>query len=155
MRLPRRVFVHYPPKRFLQTRIPPPHSQELATLLTTFNGLPPRLTPLSTLLSFGSPLTSSSIILSASYLLEELPRRLVQRVRSMESLPYVRILDLQKYVYTLADHDVDCRNESLHCTCLEFISSIISRRGHCKASNRHQIKFGFYQTFGRACAESF
>jgi 26S proteasome regulatory subunit T1 len=79
----------YSQRRLLQTRIPPPNSPELAHLLGTFKSLPPRPTPLSTLLSFGAPLTPSSLVLSASYVLEELPRRLVQRVRSMESLPFV------------------------------------------------------------------
>jgi 26S proteasome regulatory subunit T1 len=54
-----------------------------------YQSLPPRLTPLSTLLSFGTPLTPSSLVLSASYVLEELPRRLAQRVNAMESLPFV------------------------------------------------------------------
>ena len=79
-------------RRLLQTRTPPPTSPELASLIGTFRSLPPRLTPLSTLLSFGAPLTPSSLVLSASYVLEELPRRLVQRVRAMESLPFVRPL---------------------------------------------------------------
>ncbi|KIM29095.1 hypothetical protein M408DRAFT_128025 [Serendipita vermifera MAFF 305830] len=79
----------YSQRRFLQTRTPPPNSPELVHLLGAFKSLAPRPTPLSTLLSFGAPLTPSSIVLSASYVLEELPRRLVQRVRSMEALPFI------------------------------------------------------------------
>ncbi|KAG8783066.1 26S proteasome regulatory subunit 7 [Serendipita sp. 397] len=76
-------------RRFFQSWAPPPNSRESAHLYKSYLALPPRPTPLSTLLSFGAPLTPSSIVLSASYVLEELPRRLVQRVRSMESLPYI------------------------------------------------------------------
>ncbi|KAG9055508.1 hypothetical protein FS842_002040 [Serendipita sp. 407] len=76
-------------RRFFQSWAPPPNSRESAHLYKSYLALPPRPTPLSTLLSFGAPLTPSSIVLSASYVLEELPRRLVQRVRSMESLPFI------------------------------------------------------------------
>ncbi|CAG7845900.1 SubName: Full=Related to branched-chain alpha-ketoacid dehydrogenase kinase, mitochondrial {ECO:0000313/EMBL:CCA77951.1} [Serendipita indica DSM 11827] len=89
LRYKSRTTLNFTGRRLLQTQTPPPTSQEYLQLAGAYKSLKPRPTPLSTLLSFGSPLTPSSIVLSASYVLEELPRRLVQRVRSMEALPYI------------------------------------------------------------------
>lgn len=57
---------------------------------------------LSTLASFGQPVTEQSILNSVDFVLSEIPRRLATRVRSMESLPFIvgmnpfmsRILDV-------------------------------------------------------------
>lgn len=44
---------------------------------------------LSTLISFGRPLTKSSVLASAQYALSELPRRLARRMEQLEGLPYI------------------------------------------------------------------
>lgn len=57
---------------------------------------------LSTLVSFGQPVTEQSVLASVNYVLSEIPRRLATRVRSMENLPFIvgmnpfmsRILDV-------------------------------------------------------------
>lgn len=70
--------------------VPPDRtSPEVISLLDTYSRLAPRPVPLSTLLSFGSPLSPESLLDSASYVLHELPRRLVHRVHSFDSLPYI------------------------------------------------------------------
>lgn len=64
-------------------------SPELALLLSKYSQQPPRPLTLNKLLSFGSPLTRDSLLESASYLLSELPRRLVGRVLALEALPFI------------------------------------------------------------------
>lgn len=44
---------------------------------------------LSTLVSFGQPVTEQSVLDSVNYVLAEIPRRLAIRVRSMENLPFI------------------------------------------------------------------
>ena len=44
---------------------------------------------LSTLVSFGQPVTEQSVLDSVDYVLSEIPRRLAIRVRSMENLPFI------------------------------------------------------------------
>jgi 26S proteasome regulatory subunit T1 len=64
-------------------------SPEITGLLTYYAAHPPRPLNLSTLLSFGRPLTPDSLLQSASYALAEIPRRLATRVRSLEALPFI------------------------------------------------------------------
>jgi 26S proteasome regulatory subunit T1 len=71
------------------SRTPAPAPPELARLLQDYAQQPPHPVRLSTLLAFASPLTSDSVLASAHYTLSELPKRLVQRVRAFESLPYL------------------------------------------------------------------
>lgn len=66
-----------------------PVSPQLAQLLESYAQQESRFTSLETLLSFGRPLTNQSILLSAAYVLSEIPRRLVRPVRSLECLPYI------------------------------------------------------------------
>ena len=44
---------------------------------------------LSTLVSFGQPVSEQSVLDSVNYVLSEIPRRLATRVRSMENLPFI------------------------------------------------------------------
>ena len=78
----------YLTSRTYYTRAPSP-SAEFTQLLGSFASLPPRPTPLSSLLAFGEPLTPTSLLLSASYVWEELPRRLVRRVKALDALPFI------------------------------------------------------------------
>jgi hypothetical protein len=50
---------------------------------------PPRPVTLSSLLSFGRPVTQESVLKSFVYVKQELPRRLVMRVRAFEALPFI------------------------------------------------------------------
>ena len=79
----------YLTSRTYYTRTPSPPSPEFTQLLGSFASLPPRPTPLSSLLAFGEPLTPKSLLLSASYVWEELPRRLVRRVKALNALPFI------------------------------------------------------------------
>ena len=69
---------------------PKPPSVELAALLSRYISIaPPRPLNLSTLLSFGRPLTPQSVLASVEYALSEIPRRLATRVQSLEALPFI------------------------------------------------------------------
>jgi len=70
-------------------RAPDPTSPEVMQLLSQHASSPPRPLNLSTLLSFGRPLTPLSVLSSVSYALSEIPRRLATRVRSLEALPFI------------------------------------------------------------------
>lgn len=70
-------------------RTPKPASPEVVVLLNKFISQSPRPLTLSRLLSFGHPLTSRSILSSASYALSEIPRRLTTRIRALENLPFI------------------------------------------------------------------
>jgi 26S proteasome regulatory subunit T1 len=50
---------------------------------------PPRPVTLSSLLSFGRPVTPESVLKSFVYVKQELPRRLAMRVRAFEALPFI------------------------------------------------------------------
>ncbi|KAF5358047.1 hypothetical protein D9756_001788 [Leucocoprinus leucothites] len=92
----------------------PPHSAELAELLSRYANIAPRPINLSQLLSFGRPVTPDSVLASVSYTLAELPRRLATRVRTLETLPFIvgtnpyisKTLNAYKDSFTwLATHD--------------------------------------------------
>ncbi|KAF5386703.1 hypothetical protein D9615_001734 [Tricholomella constricta] len=69
---------------------PQPPSLEVSGLLSKYASItPPRPLNLSTLLSFGRPLTPESVLASVNYALAEIPRRLATRVRSLEALPFI------------------------------------------------------------------
>ena len=70
-------------------RTPEAISPELKRLIDEFSQQSPRPLTLSTLLSFSQPLTPESLLQSASYVLEDIPRRLVRRVRALEKLPFI------------------------------------------------------------------
>lgn len=71
-------------------RAPQPPPIEVAELLSKYASITPsRQLNLSTLLSFGRPLTSESVLDSVTYTLSEIPRRLATRVRSLEALPFI------------------------------------------------------------------
>lgn len=70
-------------------RAPPPTSKEVADLLAKYASSPAPPLNLSTLLSFGRPLTQSSVLSSVSHALAEIPRRLALRVRRLEALPFI------------------------------------------------------------------
>ena len=70
-------------------RSPKPASPEVAALLSKFITQEPRPLTLSKLLSFGRPLSTQSLISSASYALSEIPRRLSERIRALENLPFI------------------------------------------------------------------
>lgn len=61
----------------------------MSALLSKYEMLPPRPVPLKTLRAFANPPTPESVLESASYVLSELPRRLVQRVRALDGLPFI------------------------------------------------------------------
>ncbi|PFH47682.1 hypothetical protein AMATHDRAFT_50131 [Amanita thiersii Skay4041] len=68
---------------------PQPTSTEVTYLLSKYATSTPRPINLSKLLSFGRPVTTSSVLDSVSYALAEIPRRLATRVRSLEALPFI------------------------------------------------------------------
>lgn len=70
-------------------RAPEPVSPEIRQLLANFAAHAPLPISLATLLSFGRPLTSESLLNSVSYALHEIPRRLATRVRHLEALPFI------------------------------------------------------------------
>lgn len=70
-------------------RAPEPTSPEVTQLLAKYASHSPRPLTLSTLLSFGRPLTPDSLLASVSYALSEIPVRLATRVRSLEALPFI------------------------------------------------------------------
>ncbi|KAF8610685.1 alpha-ketoacid dehydrogenase kinase [Ceratobasidium sp. AG-I] len=70
-------------------RTPEPNSERMSALLSKYEMLPPRPVPLRTLRDFANPPTPESVLESASYVLGELPRRLVQRVRALDGLPFI------------------------------------------------------------------
>ncbi|KAJ3773732.1 hypothetical protein FB446DRAFT_641134, partial [Lentinula raphanica] len=70
-------------------RAPAPSPREFTELLAKYASSPHRPLNLSALLSFGRPLTPTSVLASVSYALEEIPRRLATRVQSLEALPFI------------------------------------------------------------------
>lgn len=85
----RRSFTYFRARQFHYKRTPEPASPEAGQLVAKYAQQSPRPLTLSTLLSFGRPLTPASVLSSASYVLSEIPRRLVRRVRSLEKLPFI------------------------------------------------------------------
>jgi hypothetical protein len=98
--------------RTYYTRTPSPPSAEFTQLLSSFASLPPRPTPLSSLLAFGEPLTPKSLLLSASYTREELPRRIVRRVKALDALPF--IVGMNPFI---------ARNHELYCHTFETLAT--------------------------------
>lgn len=70
-------------------RTPPPPPAEVLTLLQAYQGQPPHNVPLAKVTSFGEDLSPDSVVASANFVLEEIPRRLAQRVRSLDNLPFI------------------------------------------------------------------
>ncbi|KAG6910899.1 hypothetical protein DXG01_006582 [Tephrocybe rancida] len=68
---------------------PQPASPELSELLSKYASLSLCPLNLSTLLSFGRPLTPDSVLSSVNCALLEIPHRLATRVRSLEALPFI------------------------------------------------------------------
>lgn len=66
-----------------------PTPAEIAPLLEEYAKHPPRSLTLSTLLSFGRPLTPESVQSSVEYVLSEVPRMFGWRVRAFEELPFI------------------------------------------------------------------
>jgi 26S proteasome regulatory subunit T1 len=75
--------------RAFHRHAPEPSSPQVTQLLGKHASQPPHPLPLSSLLSFGHPLTPESVLSSFSYVLSELPVRLASRVRSLEALPFI------------------------------------------------------------------
>ncbi|KAG2348597.1 26S proteasome subunit P45 [Suillus weaverae] len=76
-------------RRYHVRRAPLPPPAESARLLDSFAAHPPLPLTLSTLVSFGNPLTPASVLRSVTYVLSEIPRRMAQRVRALEGLPFI------------------------------------------------------------------
>jgi Mitochondrial branched-chain alpha-ketoacid dehydrogenase kinase len=87
--LPRSVGHCLPLRHYLHTEQLTEDSSELSLLLTKYSQQQPRPLTLKKLLSFGSPLNQESLVESAGYVLSEIPRRLVGRVRALEALPFI------------------------------------------------------------------
>lgn len=66
-----------------------PSAAEIAPLLAEFASHPPMPLKLSTLLSFGRPLSEESVMQSVDYVLTEVPRLFGLRVRNLEALPFI------------------------------------------------------------------
>ncbi|EKM55783.1 uncharacterized protein PHACADRAFT_173957 [Phanerochaete carnosa HHB-10118-sp] len=66
-----------------------PTPADIAPLLDEYAKHPPRPLTLSTLLSFGRPLTPESVLNSVEYVLSEVPRMFGLRVRAFEELPFI------------------------------------------------------------------
>ncbi|KAB5595273.1 3-methyl-2-oxobutanoate dehydrogenase [Ceratobasidium theobromae] len=79
----------YRGRQFSHIRIPEPNSERMSILLAEYEKLSPRPIPLKTLRGFANPPTPESALESASYVHSELPRRLVQRVRALDGLPFI------------------------------------------------------------------
>ncbi|KAJ6606661.1 atypical/PDHK/BCKDK protein kinase [Mycena vulgaris] len=62
---------------------------DLTHLLQRYASSPSRPLDLASLLSYGRPVTPTSVLSSVTYALAEIPRRLAMRVRSLESLPFI------------------------------------------------------------------
>ncbi|KAJ7231445.1 atypical/PDHK/BCKDK protein kinase [Mycena haematopus] len=75
--------------RTYTTWAPPPTSAHLTQLLQRYASSPPLSLDLGTLLSFGRPVTPTSVLSSVNFALAEIPRRLAKRVRSLEALPFI------------------------------------------------------------------
>jgi 26S proteasome regulatory subunit T1 len=70
-------------------KAPAAASKEVRELLSKFADKPHRPLTLGTLLSVGRPVTVESVMESVDYVLDEIPRRLATRVRSLEDLPFI------------------------------------------------------------------
>lgn len=80
------------PQRGINTASPldsSPSPAEIAPLLEEFSSYPARPFTLSTLLSFGQPLTPESVLSSVEHVLSEVPRLFGRRVRALEALPFI------------------------------------------------------------------
>ncbi|TFK55029.1 alpha-ketoacid dehydrogenase kinase [Heliocybe sulcata] len=73
----------------LHRRPPEPVPSGLTDLLEKHSQRPPTPLTLSTLLSLGRPPTPESVLTSVSYVQAEIPRRLAQRVKSLQALPFI------------------------------------------------------------------
>lgn len=71
------------------SRIPARSPPELARLIQQWSDSPPRPLSLNQFLSYAANLSKDSLIASAQYTVSELPRRLINRIQSFESLPYI------------------------------------------------------------------
>lgn len=87
--LPRAVGHPLTLRQYLHTEQSTENSSELSLLLNEYSKQTPRPLTLKKLLSFGSPLNRTSLLDSAAYVLSEIPRRLVGRVRALEALPFI------------------------------------------------------------------
>jgi 26S proteasome regulatory subunit T1 len=75
--------------RLYSSTAPIPQQLQTEQLVEQLLLRPSKCLKLSTLVSFGQPLTSDSLLSSVNYVFEEIPRRLAMRVRSLEDLPYI------------------------------------------------------------------
>jgi len=66
-----------------------PSPAEIAPMLEEYAQQPARPLTLSTLLSFGRPLTPGSVLTSVEHVLSEVPRLFGWRVRALEELPFI------------------------------------------------------------------
>lgn len=66
-----------------------PSAAQISSLLDEYATHPPNPLTLSTLLSFGRPLTSENVLKSVDYVLSEVPRMFGWRVRALEGLPFI------------------------------------------------------------------
>src|ERR1700754_1405203 len=71
------------------SRIPARTPPEIARLMQECAERPPRPLSLKDFLSFAVSLSPDSVLDSARYTVSELPRRLIKRIQSFESLPYI------------------------------------------------------------------
>jgi len=89
-------------RRFSHSSVDQQTRSNVEHLVEDYLTRPSRRLRLSTLVSFGQPVTKQSVLDSVNYVLSEIPRRLATRVRSMENLPFIvgmnpfmsRILDV-------------------------------------------------------------
>lgn len=82
----------FPPTRLQHTLAPQldsPTPAEIAPLLAEYALHTPRPTTLGRLLSYARPLTPESVLASVGHVLAEVPRMFGQRVRALESLPFI------------------------------------------------------------------
>jgi 26S proteasome regulatory subunit T1 len=89
-------------RRFVHSSADHQTRLNLEHLVEDYLSRPSHRLRLSTLVSFGQPVTEQSVLDSVNYILSEIPRRLATRVCSMENLPFIvgmnpfmsRILDV-------------------------------------------------------------
>lgn len=70
-------------------KAPAAASKEVKDLLSKYAAQPTHPLTLGTLLSLGQPVTTESVMESANYALDEIPKLLATRVRSLENLPFI------------------------------------------------------------------
>ena len=88
-------------RRFAHSSVDQQTRSNIEHLVEDYLTRPSQRLRLSTLVSFGQPVTEQSVLDSVNHVLSEIPRRLATRVRSMENLPF--IVGMNPFMSTILD----------------------------------------------------